>query len=158
MNKRLLVGTFVILLCSPLSVLLADEQWTDDQQLVLDSIERLSTSTAPGGAGADEYAAILTDDYDRWTTGSSLINGKVEWVEGVRSWIDAGWRVADRKEKIIQIKVVGDHALVRRIVEETYHGPDGERTISKAALAESWTRVDGGWLLSWVNADVLEIP
>lgn len=158
MNKRLLVATFAVLLCSPLSLLLADEQWTKDQQLVLESIERLSATTALSGAGADEYAAILADDFSRWTTGSSLINGKGEWVEGVRSWFDAGWRVAGRKEKIIQINVIGDRALVRRIVEETYHGPDGDRTNSRAALAESWVRVEGAWLLSWVNADVLEIP
>ena len=54
--------------------------------------------------------------------------------------------------------MVGDFAFTRRIVEETYLGPDGDSTNSRAALAETWIRGDGGWLLLRVNADVMVSP
>ena len=45
--------------------------------------------------------------------------------------------------------------LARRIVEETYLGPGGECTASKAGLAETWVRGERVWLLLRVNVDVL---
>jgi hypothetical protein len=121
-------------------------------------MELLSAATAPDGAGADDYAAVLSDDFSRWTTGSSVINDKQSWVAGLREWFDDGWRVSDRDQNILEVSVQGEIALTRRIVEETYLGPDGESSVSRAALAEIWVRGDGGWLLFWVNVDVLDSP
>ena len=158
MTKILLLIAISVTLLSPPSQVLADDDWTMEQLEVLESIERLSATTAPGGDGADGYAKTLADNFSRWTTGSNLINGKNEWVDGIRGWFNEGWRVADRNQTIIEITIMGDRAFVRRVVEETYLSPSEERTISKAALAESWIRVGGAWLLYWVNADVLEGP
>jgi hypothetical protein len=132
----------------------SQNSWSTEQLHVLASMHRLSASTAPDGAGADEYGEVLAENFSRWTTGSELINHKTEWVEGVRSWFDDGWRVIDRNETILEITIREGEAFTRRIVEETYLGPDEERTVSKAALAETWVRSDGGWLLLRVDVDV----
>jgi ketosteroid isomerase-like protein len=134
----------------------AQESWTKEQKEILTSIERLSGSTASGGTGADGYAAVLAEDYSRWTIGSNLLNTKKAWVEGVREWFDGGWRISDRKQEVLDISVRGDYAFTRRIVEESFLGPDGETTNSKAGLAEIWVRGETGWLLLRVDVDVLD--
>jgi hypothetical protein len=133
----------------------SQSSWSPEQSSLLASIHKLSASTAPDGAGADGYAAVLAENFSRWTTGSQVINRKTEWVEGVRGWFDDGWRVVDRNETIIEIKIRADEAFTRRIVEETYLGPNDERSVSRAARAETWVRSDRGWLLLRVNVDVL---
>ena len=119
-------------------------------------MHRLSESTAPDGGGADKYGEVLAENFSRWTTGSKVINHKSEWIEGVRSWLDDGWRVIERSQTILEITIRGDEAFTRRLVEEIYLGPDEEQTISKAALAETWVRSDDRWLLLRVNVDVLD--
>ena len=144
----------LLLLCWP-ALILAQESWTTEQQEVLAAMARLSASTAPDGAGADDYAAVLAEEFSRWTIGGETLNGKKAWVEGVRSWFDDGWRVTDRNQEVSEVSLVGDFAFTRRIVEETNLGPDGEKTRSKAGLAETWVRVKGEWLLLRVNIYVL---
>ena len=145
-----------VLLCliilSPQSAAASEESWTKEQRQVLAAIQRLSASTAPGGAGPDAYAAVLADDFSRWTVGSDVINDKQTWVEGVREWFDDGWRVSDRKTRNLEIQVSDDQAFIRRIVTETYLGPDKETSSSSAALAEVWVRRADDWLL--LRADV----
>ena len=111
----------------------------------------LSATTAPGGNGADKYAIYLSDDFSRWTVGSSIINNKKKWTEGVREWFDDGWRVSERKQQNIEIRITGDFAHTRRIVYETYLGPKGDISESKAALAEIWIKENNTWLLYLVN-------
>jgi len=154
MRSKLFI-VFILLLLLPFSLVTAKESWTAKQQEVLASMELLSATTAPKGTGADDYAAVLAEGFSRWTTGSSIINSKQTWVDGVRSWFDDGWRVVDRDQEVIEISVVGEYAFTRRIVEETYLGPGGESSVSKAGLAETWVHSEGDWLLLRVNADVL---
>ena len=159
--ERMSPSKIVLIFAVPLLVLVhhawADDSWSPEQQAVIESMQRLSASTAPDGKGADEYGSVLAEDFSRWTTGSTLVNHKEAWVEGVRGWFDDGWRVADREQTIVEITIVAEYAFTRRIVEETYLGPDGESSVSKAALAETWIRSDDGrWMLLRVNADVMD--
>ena len=131
--------------------------WDDAQLGVLAAMEQLSATTAPDGSGADGYSNMLADDFARWTIGSALINHKEAWVEGVRGWFDDGWRVQDRQSRNLEIIVRGDYAFTRRIVDETYVGPDGENSGSSAALAEVWIRENGDWVLLFVNVHPLEL-
>ena len=156
MKKLLYLFAYLLLSLWPLADAQSQNSWSPEQSEVLAAMHLLSTSTAPDGDGADKYAAVLAENFSRWTTGSSLINHKKEWVEGVRDWFDDGWRVIDRHQVILEITIRADEAFTRRIVEETYIGPDGEKTISKAGLAETWIRSEGGWLLLRVNVDVLD--
>ena len=134
----------------------APGDWSAEQREILDAIARLSASTAPGGGGADDYAAMLTEDFSRWTIGSDVMNGKQEWVEGVRGWFDDGWRVSDRQAEVLEITVEGPTAYSRRIVTETFAGPDGEATPpAPAALAEVWRRDGEGWRLQRVTVHPL---
>jgi len=137
------------------SSVFAQDSWTEEQREVLSSIERLSAATAPGGSGADGYAVILAEGYSRWTTGSKHINGKQDWVDDMRAWFDDGWRVTDREQLVLEVSVKGEFAYTRRIVEETYLGPEGESMVSKSALAETWVRGEDIWLLFRLNLDVL---
>ena len=158
MQKLAHCAGFFLSLLWPCLQVSAQDPWTAEQQEVVASMEQLSATTAPGGNGADGYGSVLSDRFSRWTTGSSVINGKQAWVEGVREWFDDGWRVTDRNQTILDISVNGEFAFTRRIVEEKYLGPDGETTVSRAGLAETWIRVDSTWLLFHVNADVLDSP
>lgn len=157
--QRIVCGLGVLLLLAwPSPQAFAQDSWTPDQQGVLTAIERLSEATAPGGSGADGYSAVLSDQFSRWTTGSSKVTGKQEWVDGIGEWFEDGWRVTDRDQIVLEISVFGEFAFSRRIVEETYLGPNGDSTKSRAALAETWLRGESGWLLLRANVDVLDSP
>jgi len=142
----------LIVLCS---FAWAQDSWTTEQLEILASMELLSATTAPNGTGADGYAAVLAEGFSRWTTGSSIVNSKQAWVDGVRDWFDDGWRVVERDQEIVEIIVIGEYAFTRRVVEETYQSPSGDSSVSKAGLAETWIRGEGVWLLLRANADVL---
>ncbi len=146
---------WVVLTPSPAS---SEESWSKEQRQVLAAIQRLSASTAPGGAGPDAYAAVLADDFSRWTVGSDVINDKETWVEGVREWFNDGWRVSDRKTRNLEIQVSGGQAFIRRIVTETYLGPDKETSSSSAALAEVWVRRADDWLLLRADVHPMDSP
>ncbi len=131
--------------------------WSPGQREIFDAIARLSAATAPGGGGADEYAAMLTEDFSRWTIGSDVLNGKADWVEGIRTWFDDGWRVSDRQAEVLEITIEGGTAYSRRIVSESYTGPDGEPSPpASAALAEVWRREGEGWRLQRVTVHPIE--
>lgn len=154
MQRSTVFSVFVIVALLSCSIVCAQDSWTAEQQEIIASIEKLSATTAPGGTGAEGYAAILAEGFSRWTTGSSVVNRKQAWVDGVRSWFDDGWRVVDRDQEVVEILVVGEFAFTRSIVEETYQSPSGESSLSKAGLAETWMRRDGDWLLLQVNVVV----
>jgi hypothetical protein len=156
MKKRLYLFACLLLPLCPLADAQSQKSWSSEQSQVIAAMHRLSATTAPDGNGADDYADVLAENFSRWTTGSSVINHKKEWVEGVRDWFDDGWRVIDRQQKVLDVTIRADEAFTRRIVEETYLGPDGEKTVSKAGLAETWIRAEGSWLLLRVNVDVLD--
>lgn len=118
---------------------------------VLNTMQNLSATTESNGLGPDAYATFLADDFSRWTIGSDVINNKSTWIKGIREWYDEGWRVSDRKQHIIEIVVLNESALCRRIVQETYQGPQGETSTSKAALAEIWVVRNNQWKLLQVN-------
>ena len=95
---------------------------------------------------------MLTDDFSLSTIVSHLLSGKQEWVDGIRGWFDDGWRVSDRQAEVLEITIEGGTAYSRRIVTETYTGPDGDTTpAAKAALAEVWRRDGEGWRLQRVT-------
>lgn len=130
----------------------APGDWSPSQRQILRAMAELSASTAPGGGGPDDYAAMLTDDFSRWTIGSDAMDHKEEWIDGVRSWYDEGWRVADRQAEVLEIRVEGATAFSRRIVSEIYAASDGETSPpAKAALAEVWRRDGEGWRLQRVT-------
>lgn len=156
MRKPLLLTALTLFLGLFSSQAWAQDSWTPEQQQVLDTIERLSATTAPAGDGADAYGAILADGFSRWTIGSKLVNDKMAWVEGVREWFDDGWRVSDREVRMVEVHVSGDVAFTRRVVKETYLGPDGDSSVSAAALAEVWVREDNSWLLSRVDVHPMD--
>jgi len=145
------IAAFSFVLFFPRAQVLAQDSWTPEQQELIEAIKILSATTASDGGGADEYGANLSEEFNRWTIGSAVFTDKNTWVEGIREWFDDGWRVSDRQTRDLQILVRDDYAFVRRIVEETYLGPDEESSVSTAALAEVWVRSDHGWLLLYVN-------
>ena len=133
---------------------IGDELTATDR--ILGAMNRLSEATAPDGSGVEAYAEVLATDFSRWTVGSSKMSNKSEWLDGVREWYDDGWRVSDRQQEIQEIRITGDMAFTRRTVKETYLGPNGDQSTSKAGLAETWVRNDSHWLLWRVNVSVLK--
>lgn len=127
------------------------DKWNSEQKLVIKTMNLLSETTAPNGKGADEYGSYLSNDFSRWTIGSSITNNKKKWVEGVREWFDEGWRVSEREQQNLEILIMNGFAHTRRIVTETYLGPKDDISMSKAALAEIWVKENGKWLLYRVN-------
>lgn len=114
-------------------------------------LKSLSEKTAPNGKGADAYRNHLSDGFIRWTIGSPKTNGKKNWIEGEKEWFYDGWRVSNRDQENLEILIMGNYAHVRRIMVETYLGPKGETSKSKAALVEIWIKANDQWLLYRVN-------
>ena len=155
--KRRIKFTFVTLLFSCLTIITyGQDEWNSQQIKVIETMNLLSGTTAPDGKGADSYASYLSNDFSRWTIGSSITNNKKKWVEGVREWFDDGWHVSDRKQQNLEIQIMGNYAHTRRIVTETYAAPKGDISISKAALAEIWIKENDKWLLYRVNVHPME--
>lgn len=146
----------IIVLFSFFSItLFGQENWNNEQKQLIETMNLLSETTAPGGEGADSYGNYLSDDFSRWTIGSSNTSNKEKWVEGIREWFADGWRVSNRKQQILEILILNESAHIRRIVTETYLGPKGDTSTSKAALAEIWTKKNGLWLLYVVNVQTI---
>jgi hypothetical protein len=118
---------------------------------VREAMARLSASTAPEGGGPDAYAQTLAGDFARWTVGSDVINDRDAWVEGMRTWWVDGWRVSGREENLLELSTRDGFAFTRRVVTETYVGPEGESTVATAALAEVWVQEGDAWKLLLVN-------
>jgi ketosteroid isomerase-like protein len=115
---------------------------------ILAAIAQLSEATSPGGGGADAYGEILAEDFNRWTLSHEQVQGRQAYIDGIRQWLDEGWRVASRESQIIDSTVVGDTAYTHRIVTETFNGPKGEQSgPATFALEETWVRIEGRWLL-----------
>lgn len=156
MNYKLKSLCFIfIILCVGLKGF-GQEPLSAAQKEIVKAMEKFSETTAPGGAGAEGYAAFLTEDFSRWTIGSKVTNDKDKWVEGVRAWFDDGWRVSSRETQNLEILVVDNFAFTRRIVTETYLGPEGDSSVSKAALVEIWTFRNKSWLLYRVNVHPMD--
>lgn len=132
------------------------ESWTPEQRQILNATERLSAATAPGGAGAEAYASVLHEDFSRWALGGAKVHDRQSWVEGVGEWFDDGWRVSDRKVDYLEITIRGHIAFSRRIVTETYQGPNNENNSATAALAEVWIRENDKWYLLRVDAHPMD--
>ena len=123
----------------------------DEKKAILETMMKFSATTAPNGAGADAYGTFLAEDFSRWTLGSDNVSKKKDLIESVRDWFDDGWPVSDRHMESVHIDLRDDLAFVRRIVSETYTGPDGESSASRAALAEIWVKKEQSWLLLRVD-------
>ncbi len=149
MSTRIKLMTVLFLFLS--NLVYGQDKWTNSQQEVIETMNKLSETTSIEGNGADEYGSYLSDEFSRWTIGSAITNNKTKWVEGVREWFDEGWHVSERTQQILEILIVNDFAHTRRIVTETYLGPKKETSISTAALAELWIKKDNKWLLYRVN-------
>lgn len=148
---------FSILIFSISLASIAQDKWTSSQKEVLSAMQGLSETTAPDGMGAEAYGTFLTEDFSRWTIGSKETTNKENWVAGVVEWFEDDWRVTERQQQEFEILIYNDWAHTRRIVTETYLGPDGDTSVSKAALAEIWVKRDGRWLLFRVNVHPMEI-
>ena len=59
--------------------------------------------------------------------------------------------MTDRQVEYIELAINNDLAFTRRNVVETYLGPDGDSSASKAAVAEMWIKINGTWLLFRAN-------
>ena len=136
------MGMVLIALCVS-STGYGQAEWSPKQKEIVDAISRLSETTAPGGGGAEAYGDLLADDFSRWTIGSDVTDEKEKWVEGIAEWFADGWRVSDRKQQLLEILILDGLAHTRRIVTETYLGPNGDTSTSKAALSEIWINREG---------------
>jgi len=146
-TARLMIVALLLVLCGATF----QHPWTEQQRQVLSAIERLSAATATDGGGPAAYAAVLHPDFSRWTLGNDAAEDKETLVAAVEDWWRDGWRVSARDSRALQIVVRGDYAFSRRIVGETYTGPDGQRSASTTALAEVWVRDGADWLLLRVD-------
>jgi hypothetical protein len=151
MNNKYKLEVITIIFSFFSIIAFGQDKWNSEQKQVIEVMNLLSESTAPEGIGADVYGSYLSDNFSRWTIGSSITNNKEKWVEGVREWFDDGWRVSKRDQQTLEVLIMDDFAHTRRIVSETYLGPKGDTSISKAALAEIWKKKNDKWLLYRVN-------
>jgi len=128
------------------------QDWNVDQLAVIAAIDALSETTSLEGRGGEAYGDLLAEGFTRWTVGEASITGRTALIESIHEWWDDGWRVADRRSRIVELTVFGDMAVTRRLVYERYLGPDGESSESNSAVGEVWVRKEGRWRL--FRADV----
>jgi hypothetical protein len=133
----------------------AQKRWSQEQQDLIKAITYLSQATSKEGGGAAAYGRLLAENFSRWTLGSESVTNKTEWLESIRGWFEEGWYVSDRKMKIVEIRIEGDYAFLRRNVEEDYMGPENESSSSKSALSEIWIKEKKKWKLLMVNVHAL---
>jgi len=150
--KKILLLLFVMIS----EMLISQNNWTPAQQEIIDTMEGFSETTAPQGKGGDAYGTFLTETFSRWTLGSDKINRKAEWIESVKSWFDIGWRVTHRSSEYVEILVEKNTAFIRRVVTETYLGPEGDTSTSTAALTEIWKKTIDDWQLDRVDVIPLD--
>lgn len=136
---------------------ISQNQWTPQQQAIIQAIRQLSAATAPNGGGAVAYGKLLAKNYKRWTLGKTILSNKESWLKGINEWFSEGWRVSDRQSQNLEIHLEGQWAFVRRIVKETYLSPQGKKSYSKAALAEVWKKQQKQWLLYRVDIHPLDV-
>ena len=115
----------------------------------------ISAAVAPEGGGSAEYEKYLHDNYSRWMMDEKELVEKEEFLQSVEGWFSEGWRVVEKKQSNYSIYWAKEFAFVRRIVEEFYEGPDGEKSSSKSALSETWRLEGSDWLLLRVDIKVL---
>lgn len=151
-TARLMTLTLLLGLCGAT----AQQPDVAQEHQIVRAIERLSAATATDGAGPAAYAAVLHPDFSRWTLGSDAAEDKETFVAAIQEWWRDGWRVSARDSRALHIVVRGDYAFTRRIVSETYVGPDGEQSASTTALAEVWVRGGDDWLLLRVDAHSID--
>jgi hypothetical protein len=156
MKTKVVLTTLGTLLVAGGALEAASPTWTKSQAEVLAAMDRLSATTAPGGTGADGYARLLAPGYNRWMMGSGGVSDAAAWLPGLREWLEEGWRVTARESEVLEVLLVGDLALTRRVVTETHRSPQGEESLAKAALAEAWVREEGEWRLLRANVLPLE--
>lgn len=152
MNRILLALALVLTIAGDAMA----ENWSAEQQAIIDAIGRLGAATRPDGGGPDAYAAVLAPGYTRWTLGRDSVEDRERFIESMRGWWTEGWRVVSSKADYIEIAIHGDFATVRRIVTESYRGPQGEETASRTALSEVWVRSGDGWLALRVDTRTLD--
>ena len=129
------------------TIQISSQGFGQEESAIIDQMNALSASMKRDGSGGKAYAAILSPDYSRWTLGSTLINDRATWLKGINDWFNSGWRIAESENNIIEIKVYGDYAFVRRVATETYAGPNGENQVFQSGVVEIWNKKDKIWLL-----------
>ncbi len=127
----------------------AQPDWNTDQLALIDRMKELSASMRVDGGGGEAYGGILADGFTRWTVGSTTINEREGWIDGIAEWFDAGWRVIDGSLEVLEIDIHGNIATTRRVVRESFKSPEGDITTYESGVVEVWEKSkDGGqWLL-----------
>ena len=101
---RFALTLIFVILVSALSN--AQNKWTLAQKEVIQTMNGISETTAPNGKGAYAYGSFLSDDFSRWTIGSTKISAKDNWIQGINEWFKDGWRVSERKQQILEITIL----------------------------------------------------
>ena len=138
---------FTILLLAITTTHANNQNFDSEQKAIISQMNSLSSSMYKDGNGGKAYATILAPTYTRWTSGSDLINDRVNWLKGINDWFNSGWRIANSQNNILEIEIHGDFAFVRRVATETYVGPKGENQIFQSGVVEVWTKKNSVWLL-----------
>lgn len=87
------------------------------------------------------------EGFTQWTVGSTTINQREVWIDGIAEWFDAGWRVIDGSLEVLEIDIHGDIATTRRVVRETFKSPEGDTTTYDSGVVETWVNCEGKWML-----------
>lgn len=153
--KKCLIAAVLLVCCHMTS---AQQAWNAKQQQVIAAMESLSKANTLGSQDIQRYASMLDDRFSRWTIGSRVVNDKAGWVQGIQTWIDRGWAMAASTQQIIEIQLLGDTAITRRIVSEAYIGPDKASMITTSALAEVWIKQQDQWRLVSMTVHPLPNP
>lgn len=115
------------------------------------SAESLSASTLVGGDGWEVYERLLHPEYARWAMGE-IYEGREKFIRSLEEWWKYGMRVAERDIDMIAVDMVGDIAIIRFKITESFIGPDGPVDGFSGYVSNTWVREDGQWLL--LSADI----
>ncbi len=122
-------------------------QHSADEQTLLEVADGFSATTSKGGAGWEAYAEFLHDDFTRWTPGRDVWD-RAKTIELIRSWWEAGNRMAKSETELISLRVRDHTGVIRRKFSETYVDQENKDAGSFTGfVTQVWIRDGKSWKL-----------
>lgn len=118
---------------------------TPQEKKLAERSESLSNSTLNGGPGWETYQTFLHTDFNRWSESAGVLN-RVQSVDMIKHWWEAGNRVSKSDDKLLSIQIAGSTGVLRKQTTEHFVDKNGKSSGSFSGyVTQVWTRKTDEW-------------